>query len=113
MIRTIRTSLPFFKKKPRVGDGGGGGGVGGGFGGGAAPVLAALARQHEVATRAFVTNFSPKVAALKGFDCESRVVAELQAAIEKSKQHNLGYVLLLAGTYLGANGATVSLIFSF
>jgi len=66
--------------------------------------LTELARRHEEDTRAFVTHSFPKVAALSGFDCKSRVVAELQAAIEESKQKKLGYVLLLAGTYLGAKG---------
>ena len=70
-------------------------------------VLADLARRHEVDTRAFVTRFFPKVAVLSGFDCKSRVVAELQAAIVESQQNKLGYVLLLAGTYLGAKGATL------
>ena len=57
---------------------------------GAARALADLARKHEAATEDLVTRFFPKVAALDGFNCKSRVVSELQAAILESQDHNLG-----------------------
>ena len=74
---------------------------------GAAPNLTDLARKHEAATEDLVKSFFPKVAALDGFDCKSRVVSELQATILKSQNHNLGYVLILAGTYLGAKSSSL------
>ena len=74
---------------------------------GAARALADLARKHEAATEDLVTRFFPKVAALDGFNCKSRVVSELQAAILESQDHNLGYVLILAGTYLGAKSSSL------